>query len=125
MPFSALLEFTVLILEALIGGKAELSNRDTARRVLDFWIFADVSDKNDFVTLFGIVNSRTFRECDAIMAGPARSVMIRTNEWPTCGSAHRTITGDRTNAISSSRCGSGATVAGAGSLISDIGIRPD
>jgi hypothetical protein len=49
-----LLEFTVLILKALIGGKAELSERDAARCVLDLWILADVTDEDHFVTLFGI-----------------------------------------------------------------------
>jgi hypothetical protein len=49
VPFRAFLEFTVLILRALVGDKAELSNRDTVRCVLHFWILANVSDEDDFV----------------------------------------------------------------------------
>jgi hypothetical protein len=54
VPFSALLEFTVLILKALIGGKAELSNRDAARWYLISGSLPTLPTRITLFTLYGI-----------------------------------------------------------------------
>ena len=49
MPLGAVLPVPFLVLEALVGGQGQACDGHAAGGVLDFRVFAKISDKNDFV----------------------------------------------------------------------------
>src|SRR5262249_23471218 len=49
VPFCAVLPGAALVFEPLVCGESDLRNRCALRRVLHFPVFAQISNKNDFV----------------------------------------------------------------------------
>src|SRR6185503_5139294 len=52
MPFGAVLPLAVLVLVAFVCRESQLRHRRTLRRVLYFWILAEITDKDNFVDAF-------------------------------------------------------------------------